>query len=134
MEKYICIYIYISCIYIYIYKSGHKWSTTHRVLKSHRSKMSIIYILSWKQCALPVSTTMALWQLMHLGTWCTVPHCWYQWSRVLKHSLSLYIALYIYMCVYIYNIYIIYIYIYIYIYIVCDHEIAQAMQFAETIF
>ena len=31
--------------------SGHKWSTTHRVLKSHRSKMSIIYMLSWKQCA-----------------------------------------------------------------------------------
>ena len=26
--------------------SGHKWSTTHRVLKSHRSKMSVIYILS----------------------------------------------------------------------------------------
>ena len=83
------------------YIRGHKWFTTHRVLKSHRSKMSIIYILSWKQCALPVSTTMALWQLMHLGTWCTVPHCWYQWSRVLKHSLSIYIALYIYVCVYI---------------------------------
>ena len=40
---YICMYIYIYvCIYIYI------------------------YILSWKQCALPVSTTMALWQLMPL--------------------------------------------------------------------
>ena len=24
--------------------SGHKWSTTHRVLKSHKSKMSVIYI------------------------------------------------------------------------------------------
>ena len=24
---------------------------------------------SWKQCALPVITTMAFWQLMHLGTW-----------------------------------------------------------------
>ena len=55
--------------------SGHKWSTPHRVLKSHRSKMSVIYMLSWKQCALPVITTMALWQLMHLGTWCTVTHC-----------------------------------------------------------
>ena len=50
--------------------SGHKWSTTHRVLKSHRGKMSVIYMQSWKQCALPVITTMALWQLMHLGTWC----------------------------------------------------------------
>ena len=28
--------------------SGHKWPTTHRVLKSHRSKMSIIYMLPWK--------------------------------------------------------------------------------------
>ena len=59
---------------LYIYISGHKWSTTHRVLKSHRSKMSITYMLSWKQCALPVITTMTLWQLMHLGTWCTVHH------------------------------------------------------------
>ena len=50
------------------WRSGHKWSTTHRVLKSHRSKMSIKYMLSWKQCALPVVTTMALWQLMHLDT------------------------------------------------------------------
>ena len=31
-----------------------------------------IHMLSWKQCALPVITTMALWQLMHLGTWSTV--------------------------------------------------------------
>ena len=31
-----------------------------------------IYMQSWKQCALPVIPTMALWQLMHLGTWCTV--------------------------------------------------------------
>ena len=29
------------CLY---YISGHKWFTTHRVLKSHRSKMGIIYI------------------------------------------------------------------------------------------
>ena len=37
--------------------SGHKWSMTHRVLKSRRSKMSVIhkYMLSWKQCALPVN-------------------------------------------------------------------------------
>ena len=41
------LYIYFIYIYIYIY----------------------IYI---KQCVLPVITTMALWRLMHLGTWCTV--------------------------------------------------------------
>ena len=35
---------------------------------SYRSKMSVIYIQSRKQCALPVITTMALQQLMHLGT------------------------------------------------------------------
>ena len=29
---------------IYIYISGNKWSPAHRVLKSHRSKMSITYI------------------------------------------------------------------------------------------
>ena len=38
-------------------------------------------MLSWKQCALPVITTMALWQLMYLGTWCMVTHCWYQWTK-----------------------------------------------------
>ena len=61
-----------------IYISSHKWSTTHRVLRSHKSKMSVIYMLSWKQCALPIITTMALWQLMHLSTCCTVhdvPKC-----------------------------------------------------------
>ena len=45
--------------------SGHKWSTTHRVLKSHKSKMRkmrVIYMLSSKQRALPVITTMVLWQ------------------------------------------------------------------------
>ena len=31
-------------------------------------------LLSWKQwqCPLPVITTVALWQLMHLGIWCTI--------------------------------------------------------------
>ena len=27
------------------------------------------------QCALPVITIMALWQLLNLGTGCTVTHC-----------------------------------------------------------
>ena len=45
----VCIDIYIY-IYIYIY----------------------VIILSWKQCALPIITTMALWQIMHLGTQCTL--------------------------------------------------------------
>ena len=41
--------------------SVHKWSTTQRV-----RKMGVIYMQSWKQCALPVIITMALWQLMHM--------------------------------------------------------------------
>ena len=55
---YLYLYNYISMYLIPI--SGHKWSTTHRVLKPHRSKMSVIYTQSWKQCVLPVITTMAL--------------------------------------------------------------------------
>ena len=31
-------------------RSGHKWSSTHRALKSHISKMDVIYMQSWKQC------------------------------------------------------------------------------------
>ena len=65
-----------------------------------------ICMQSWKQCALPVIITMALWQLMHLGTWCTVvvitgrAHCFHD-------------------NIYIYIIYHIYIYIYIcYIYMI----------------
>ena len=42
----------------------------------------------------------------------------------------LYIHIYIYIFLYIY----IYIVIYIVTYIVCDHEIIEAMQFAETSF
>ena len=34
------------------------------------------------QCALPVVTIMALWQLLNLGTGCTVTHCWITlWSH-----------------------------------------------------
>ena len=36
--------------YIYVYIISHKWSMTHRVLKSHKSKMGLIYMQSWKQC------------------------------------------------------------------------------------
>ena len=52
------------------HKIGYKWSTTHRELKSYKSKMGVIYMQSIKQCVLPFITTLALWQLMLLGTWC----------------------------------------------------------------
>ena len=42
--KYRCIYVYM---YIYtLFITGHKSSTTRRVLKSHRSKMGVIYMQS----------------------------------------------------------------------------------------
>ena len=116
---YIDIYIYI------IYISGHKWSTTHRVLKSHRSKMSVIYMQSWKQCVLSVITTMALWQLMHLCTWYTVlrnrascvqvhelpqSHCGdnqegtlFSWLHIYMIYMYIYIYIYIYICMYSWN-------------------------------
>ena len=59
--------VYVSIYYI----SGRKWSTTHTLLKSHRSKTGIIYMQSWKQCDLSVITSMASLQLMPLGTWWT---------------------------------------------------------------
>ena len=34
-----------------------------------------IYIYRIEQCALPVTTILALWQLVNLGTRCTVTHC-----------------------------------------------------------
>ena len=49
------------------------------MLKSYKSKMSIIYTQSWKQCAIQAITIMTLWQLMHLGTWSAVMYCWHQW-------------------------------------------------------
>ena len=57
------IYIYINIIYIYIYIYIYK----HKVHKSHRNKMGVIYMQFWKQCALPVITTMTLCQLIHLA-------------------------------------------------------------------
>ena len=57
--------------------------------------MSVIYLQSWKQCALPVIATMALCQLIHLGTWCTVTHCWYQWTK--EWSMTTYIMLLAYL-------------------------------------
>ena len=56
----------------------------HTVLKSYRRKTSLIYMLSWKQCSLPVITTVALWQLTQvrvlllwdLSVLCVVNHLW----------------------------------------------------------
>ena len=61
-------------IYIYIYLKNVLEQTKQDITIFFEKKMIYIYLCmqSWKQCALPVITTMALWQLMHLGTWYTV--------------------------------------------------------------
>ena len=105
-----------------MYISSHKWSTTYRVLKSHRCKMGVVYMWSSKQCVLPVITTMALWQLMHLGTWCKqshVPnsmschkaivvinrreHCFHDYIyNIWMYNVSLYLPISLSICLYIY--------------------------------
>ena len=51
---YICIYVYMYIyiyIYIYIYVYTYIYITTHRVLKSHRSKMGLsIYVIMKTMC------------------------------------------------------------------------------------
>ena len=44
-------------------------STAQRAINTH------IYIYTIEQCTLPVTTIMALWQFVNLGTRCTVTHC-----------------------------------------------------------
>ena len=46
---------------------------------------------SWKKCVLPDITTMAMWQLMHLDTWCT-----FHIAGTNEPLLALYIYIYIY--------------------------------------
>ena len=74
---------------------------------------SHIYMQLWKQFALPVITTMALWQLMYLGTWCTVYiYYWYMYIYIYIYTYIYIIYIYKYIYIYIYT----YIYVYIYIY------------------
>ena len=90
-----------------------------------------IYMLSWKQCVLPVITAMALWQLMHLGPWAIGvitgrAHCFnnniYITFILLLWDLNtlcvvdhLWLLIYIYIYIYIYIKHIIYITCIIYI-------------------
>ena len=129
---YIYIHIYV---YTYIYRYKYKvvlsdqWHT--ELLKSHRSKMVVTYMSLWKQCALPVITTITL--ATH-GTDTYATHALFSWIHICKYIhififLSIYIYTYIYICIYnVYmlmytymNIYLIYmnkfIYICIYMYI-----------------
>ena len=60
--------------------SDQKWSISHKVLKSHRSNIGTIYVIIKKERPLSYES-MALWQLMYFGTWCTVTYCWYHKSK-----------------------------------------------------
>ena len=66
--------------------SGHKWPMTYRVLEFNRSKMSVIYLLSWKQCALRLSPQ---WPCGNSCTWAhdVVPLSCYDATHVLGHMI-----------------------------------------------
>ena len=46
-------------------------SSTQKVSQLFFPFITLCIWKQWKQCALPVITTMALWQLIHLHTWIT---------------------------------------------------------------
>ena len=116
--------------------SGHKWFTTHRVLKSHRSKMSIMCVVLYVIICVPWITydhlyyapCLACWALFGLlvPTMCNRTSC----AKCMSchkaivvitgrahDNIYIYILciICIYVNMYIYTIYIYYIY-YIYIY------------------
>ena len=105
--------IYIIYIYIYIYIFNHeqwwtklskehnissnKWSTT--LFKSHRSKMVVIYIQSWKQCRAYCFHDYIYIMPIMLSCLCAI------WALCVSCTYMLHICIYIniYMCrVYIY--------------------------------
>ena len=55
-----------------IYTSGHKWSMTHRVSKSHRSKMNVIYMQYIYYAYLASERSLCV----SLSTLCVVDHLW----------------------------------------------------------
>ena len=101
---YMHIYVY-TYIYTYKYKVvlSDQWHT--QLVKSHRSKMVVTYMSLWKQCALPVITTITL---ATRGTDTYATHALFSWIHICK-----YIHISIFLSIYIYT----YIYIYIYVFI-----------------
>ena len=95
------------------YIRGHKWFTTRRVLKSHRSKMSIIYIYVIMKTMCPPTYDLNGFVVTHafgnmMYGLCTQAHALSQNHCGDNWEGSICIHIYIY-------IYIIYIYIYIYV-------------------
>ena len=63
---------FLVCIFPYLDWIRSKYLYSVRIRENTYQKYICIYIQSWKQCALTVITIMALWQLIHLSTWCTI--------------------------------------------------------------
>ena len=64
---YIYIYIYNYIIYIYYKYIYYIYIYVYKYIYIYIYKYIYLCMHSWKQCTLPVITTKALWQLMHLG-------------------------------------------------------------------
>ena len=124
-------------IYIYIYIYIHIYINIYMYVYIHI--YTYTYMQLWKQCALPVITTMAFWQLMHLGTW---------WPLIFTYMYIYFIYIYIYIiyicsiCLSIYldlkglqefdSSYVKYTCIYIYIYI-CMYVLHMNCQILEVL-
>ena len=105
--------MYIIYIYINLFTTDKR-----QIAKVSQKNNGITHTKSWKQYAFLIIVTMALWLLMHLGTWCKpsfyistlyMRTCWQ--SYIGKEEV---IYIYTYIYIYIYIIYVLYIYIYIY--------------------
>ena len=95
-----CVYLYT----VYIYISGQKWSTAHRVLKSYRSKIGLIYMCNHKNNAPFRLSPQWLWTthalrymvyIMSPSLWvATKPLWWYPGGHIV--FMIEYINIYIY--------------------------------------
>ena len=77
------IYMCVLCVYssnVYIYISGQKWPTTHRVFKSHRSKMGVIYMWNHENNVPSRLSSQCL-----CSNSCTWAHGAHDWIYIFNH-------------------------------------------------
>ena len=110
---YVCMYIYIKYIYIYIsiyiYIYINKWSyvihnTQSAQISQKQDEWNLYAIMkSWKKFALPVITTVTLWQLMHHVPKCMSCHkvivVITRRAHCFNDCIYIYIYTYIYVCI-----------------------------------
>ena len=102
-----CVYLYN----VYIYISGQKWSTADGVLKSHRSKIGLIYMCNHENNVPSGLSLQWLWTthalrymvyIMSPSLWvATKPLWWYPGGHIV--FMIEYINIYIYIYIYIYK-------------------------------